>query len=106
MISKQPHLVPLNVFEDIVRIGQGEMPFDDRLKAVIARVDQFLADLAEYERQYPTSRRMNDALKRRLRHRLQAAAKRWIGTEEVRVFNAALTRLIGRNDPERGEILH
>jgi len=106
MIAKPPHIVPLNVFEDIVRIGQGEMPIDDRLKAVIGRIDQFLVDVEEYEWQYPASHRMNETLKSQLRHRLKAATDRWIGTEAVCVLKAALTWLAGRDDPERDEILH
>ena len=106
MIVRPPHITPLSVVEDIIRIAQGELPLKDRLVLTDARIDQFVSDLEDYGRQYPASRKTNDSLKKQLRHRLKAAANRWIGMEEVSVFKEALTRLTARDDREHGAILH
>ena len=90
------HIVPLNVFEEIIRIAQGEAPLTDRLAAASERVDQFLADLREYETQHPELHATVTALKERLRRKLKAANRRWIGTEEVAVLREAHARLAGR----------
>ncbi|HYB08707.1 MAG TPA: hypothetical protein VEJ16_03450 [Alphaproteobacteria bacterium] len=106
MIDTPPQIMPLNVFEDIVQIAQCETPLDDRLMATGARIDQFVSDLEDHGKQHRTFRKTKDVLKSQLRHRLKAAANRWIGMEEVRVFKEALTRLAVWDDPEFVERLH
>jgi hypothetical protein len=89
------HIVPRNVFADVIRIAQGELVLSDRLLAASERVDQFLADLREYEVQHPELHARATALKERLRRKLKAASRRWIGTEEVAVLREAHARLAG-----------
>ena len=88
------HLVPLNVFADIVRIAQAETPLADRLNAANARVDRFLADLREYEKGTVAEGHVTAAtLRKQLRGKLKRASTRWIGTEEIRIMRQALVRL-------------
>jgi hypothetical protein len=93
MAAIPPHIVPLNVFADIIGIAQGEAPLADRLMAAAARVDQFLANLREYETQHPELHARAVALRERLRRKLKAASRRWIGKEEVTILQEAHARL-------------
>jgi hypothetical protein len=95
MAATPPHIVPLNVFADVIRIAQGEVPLTDRLVAAASRMDQFLADLREYETQHPELHARATALKEQLRRKLKAASRRWIGTEEVAVLREAYAGLAG-----------
>jgi len=95
LAAKPPHIVPLNEFADVIGIAQGEVPLADRLVAASERVDQFLADLQEYETQHPELHARVTALKEQLRRKLKAASRRWIGTEEVAVLREAHARLAG-----------
>jgi hypothetical protein len=95
MAATPAHMVPLNVFADVIGIAQGEVSLADRLAAAHARVDQFLADLQEYETRHPELHARVMTLEEQLRRKLKAASRRWIGTEEVAVLGEAHARLVG-----------
>ena len=94
MAATPAHIVPLNVFADVIGIAQGEVSLADRLAAARARVDQFLADFREYETHHPAPRPTAGGLRIQLQRKLKAASTRWMGTEEVKVLREAHARLV------------
>ena len=93
MAAEPRPISPLNVYADLVRIGQGETALTDRLVAARARVDQFFADLQEYEKLDPASHNAANALQKELRGKLKATCTRWREAEEIRIFREALDQL-------------
>lgn len=93
MTAEPTPISPLNVYVDLIRIGQGEMPLTDRLVAARARVDQFFADLQEYEKLHPSSHKVANALTKELRRKIKAASTKWEGAEAINVFLEALRQL-------------